>query len=401
MVEQVAGRKPRRLYVLLLILVFLSAVAGFSVLNRRLTQVEKLAAVKKPDLWPVGVQTVQPQPFIERIVADNMLEPMERAALTAEVSARVQAIQADLGDRVRQGQALIVLDPTAYQLALDNAQAGLAAARVQVRQARDDFERVRRLAEKDLATREEFDRARTAMNTAEANEQMAGAALDTARRARNETVIRAPFNGRVSSRSISLGELASPGAPLMEIVKDDLMRVDLALSEREIGLVRPGMEAIVRLPAQPDRQWTGRVTRIGVAADTASGSYPVRVEVNNPEGALLAGMRAAVEVELRRVPDAVVVIRDQVIAREGRDAAFVVVEKEGKTLVEARPLTLGARDGQHLHVLEGLQAGELLVVVGQHSLGDGSEVAIVEKDGVSTAPEATPSAAPAPTGEKE
>jgi hypothetical protein len=63
-------------------------------------------------------------------------------------------------------------------------------------------------------------------------------------------------------------------------------------------------------------------------------------------------MRAAVEVELRRVPDAVVVIRDQVIAREGRDAAFVVVEKEGKTLVEARPLTLGARDGQHLHVLE-------------------------------------------------
>jgi len=379
----------RKAVILIAVLIFIIALI-FAVINRTVSVSERLTGAVKRNAWPVDVQTLRPQEFVERVNASGVVEPSEEATLTAEVSARVVSIRADLGDTVRKGRTLVVLDSSNYRLAEKQAKAQLASAEAGNKLAQDNYVRAKKLAAQGHVTQAQLEEAETNANAAAASLMMARTAVQSARRNLGETVVRAPFAGRVSARLVSPGELVAPGTPVITVVKDATMRIDLALSEMEIKQVKPGMAAQVLVPALPDRTFDGEVTRVGVAADRASGGFPVQVEIDNADGELLAGMRATVSVVIDRVQGAVVVVRDQVVTVNGGDAVFVVNEDENGFFATAKPVTLGPRDGQRVLVLTGLQVGEQIVVVGHRSLVDGSRLEIVHRNGKRVEPPATP-----------
>jgi len=382
------NNKRRRFVVVGLIALFVLAIAIFGLLNRALRQTERLEREVKHERWPVSVVTVKPEAFVERIVQSGIVRPLEDAQLNAEVSARVRLIKADLGDRVKKGQALILLDSSAYRLAWKSAAAQLADTRTMADLSRDQYQRAQKLAQKGHLSQEEFDRARSNADSFAAKVRLAEVNLDAAKRNLAETTIRAPFAGRISARTAGVGELVAPGAPIISVVKDSIVKIDLALSETQIKLVQKGMVAVVKVPAIVGRTFAGRATRIGVAAVAGSGAFPVRIEIENGDGALLSGMRATVEVELERVEDSVVITRDEVVKQGERHIVFVAVGSGDQSVAQAKPVVLGSRDGQRVRVVEGLEPGELLVVVGQSSIKDGSKLAIVERDGERTTPPA-------------
>jgi len=392
------GNGRRRLVVLVLLGVLAAAIA-FAYYNRNVRVAEKLGGDRQREAWPVDVLTIEPELFVERITATGILQAQEEAVLTAEVSAKVRAIRADLGDKVHQGQALVVLDQATYALTRQSAAAELSAAKSAAKLADEDYERAKKLFAKGHISQAEMDQIRTQHEAATARRQLAEASFGLAARNLNETVIRAPFSGRVSARTASIGELAAPGTPILTLVKDTVLKIDLALSEMEVMRVQAGMPVELTLPALDDEEFTGRVTRVGVAADKASGSFPVRVELDNADGRLMAGMRCAAAVELARIPESIAIVRDQVVQLNGRQGAYVAVEAEGGYIAQARPLKLGSRDGERVLVEEGLSAGELLVVIGQRSINDGSKLQIVHRDGVRVEPptaEAMPAAEATP-----
>ncbi len=393
------GNGRRRLVVLVLLGVLAAAIA-FAYYNRNVRVSEKLGGDHQRETWPVDVRTIEPELFIERITATGILQAQEEAMLTAEVSAKVRSIRADLGDKVRQGQALVVLDQATYALTRQSAAAELSSAKSAAKLADEDYKRAKKLFAKGHISQAEMDQIRTQHDAATARLQLAEASYGLAARNLNETVIRAPFSGRVSARSASVGELAAPGTPILTVVKDAVLKVDLALSEMEVMRAQPGMPVSVTLPALSDEEFVGRVTRVGVAADKASGSFPVRVEIDNADGRLMAGMRCAVAVELAQIPESVVIVRDQVVQLNGMQGAYVAVEAEGGYVAQARPLKLGPRDSERVLVEEGLAPGDLLVVIGQRSINDGSKLQIVNRDGVRVEPpaaEAAPAAEATPT----
>lgn len=393
------GNGRRRLVVLVLLGVLAAAIA-FAYYNRNVRVSEKLGGDHQRETWPVDVRTIEPELFIERITATGILQAQEEAMLTAEVSAKVRSIRADLGDKVRQGQALVVLDQATYALTRQSAAAELSSAKSAAKLADEDYKRAKKLFAKGHISQAEMDQIRTQHDAATARLQLAEASYGLAARNLNETVIRAPFSGRVSARSASVGELAAPGTPILTVVKDAVLKVDLALSEMEVMRAQPGMPVSVTLPALSDEEFVGRVTRVGVAADKASGSFPVRVEIDNADGRLMAGMRCAVAVELARIPESIAIVRDQVVQLNGMQGAYVAVEAEGGYVAQARPLKLGPRDSERVLVEEGLAPGDLLVVIGQRSINDGSKLQIVNRDGVRVEPpaaEAAPAAEATPT----
>ncbi len=379
----------KRLVVLGLGAVFVVLVI-VAILNRTVSTSESLHGDLEREEWPVNVRTVKPELFVKRIIANGILRPMEESAMGAEVSAKIVSIEADLGDRVKKGQVLIRLDTSAYKLRLSSANAQYAEAKAGLKLATDQYERTKKLAEKNLISDEMMDQAAANLESSEARKSLTKAGRSLAMRNLRETSVRSPYDGRVSSRSGGPGELVSPGAPIITVVKDEVLKIDLALSELEIKQVSAGMPAMISLPAIPSKVFQGKVTRIGVAADRSSGSFPVRVEVDNADYELMSGMRAAIHIELKRYPDAIIVTRDNIVRVNDQDAVFVTEENEDKTVARTRLIETGERDGEKVRVVSGLSEGDLLIVVGQQSIKGGSRVSIVEKDGERVKPKEEP-----------
>lgn len=375
-----AGNGRRRLVVLILLGVLFAAIA-FAYYNRSIRVAEKLVGDSQRDAWPVDVRTIHTETFVERIKASGILQAQEESVLTAEVSAKVTAIRADLGDAVRRGQALVVLDRSTYVLTKKSAEAELSSAKTVANLAGDELARAEKLFAKGHLSQAEMDRLRAEYDSTAARLKLAEVSNGLAARNLRETVIRAPFSGRVSARMSSIGELVAPGTPIITVVKDATLKIDIALSEMEVMRTRPNMPVAVFLPALAADEFTGRVTRVGVAAEKASGAFPVRVEIDNADGRLMAGMRCAVAIELARIPESIVVIRDQVVQLNGEQGVYVAVPAAEGYIAQARPLKLGARDGERVLIAEGLTVGDLLVVIGQRSINDGSKLQIVHRDG--------------------
>ncbi|MHA1569347.1 MAG: efflux RND transporter periplasmic adaptor subunit [Alphaproteobacteria bacterium] len=380
MAKRKSGESRTRL-VLLVVGGLLVIGIVFAYFNRQMRVAEKLGGEETREVWPVDLREVVAEPFVERLLATGTLLPMEEATLTSEVAARVRSVRVDLGDAVRRGRVIAVLDPSNYRLAQESAAAQLAAAQTAAKLASDQYERAKKLAAAGHLSAVELDQARTNAESTAAQVQIAQAALNTAERNLRETIIRAPFTGHVSARHVSPGELASPGTPIVTVVKDSVLRIDVALAEDEVGRIQIGMTAQVTVTAAPGRDFTGRITRVGAAADRASGSFPVRVELDNSRGELLAGMRATVAIELSRQEGAIVVTRDHVVANNGGDAVFVAVEGSDGHVASLRPVVLGPRDGQRVLIREGLNEGDWLIVVGQRSVTEGSRLRIVHRNG--------------------
>ncbi len=370
----------KRLVVFGLVAIFLVLIL-VAVLNRMTSSSDSLKGELTREQWPVSIRTVKPEPFVKRIKANGILQAMEETAMAPEVSAKVASIEADLGDRVKKGQVLIRLDASAYKLGLNSAQAQYAQAKAALELAADQYDRTKKLADKNLISDEALDQASTNFEASKAQKRVAQANLSIAKRNLKETGIRAPFDGRISARNASPGELASPGVPIISVVKDQVLKIDLALSEMEIKEVKNGMAAVITLPSMPGKEFAGTVTRVGVAADRSSGSFPVRVVIDNSDFELLSGMRAKIDIELKRYLEAVIVTRDNIVEFNNQDAVYVAEEKEDKTVARTQLVELGERDGERVRVVSGLNPGDQLIIVGQQSIKGGARLLIIEKDG--------------------
>ena len=378
--------KSRKRLLLIVLATVLALFVLFSIFNRLMTHSEKIEGNISRDTWPVNVRTVTPNPFSEKILGTGILQPMEEAVLSSEVAGKVLQIKADFGDRVKKGQTLVRIDPSAYSLNKQSAQAQLSESQSSMEVSHDQLLRKEKLAKLGHVSREELDLARNSYTAAKARVKSAKAGLAIANRNLRETTIRAPFAGRISSRTSSPGEMISPGTPVITTVKDDVIRVDLALSENQITRVSAGMSAQIILPAMNNKMFEGIVTRVGVAADRSSGSFPVRIEIDNHRFELLSGMRASIKIVLDQKDNSIVISRDFLEKANGHEGVFVVEEKDGKSIARFSPVTLGGSDGMNVLVLSGLKPGQSLVIVGQQSIKDGSQLLIVERDGRKTKP---------------
>ncbi len=355
------------------------------------------ADVREQDVRTVRAARAEEAALPQIVAVSGTLAAEDRAELGMKAAGRVGTLHVDLGSTVRSGQPLAALDPTDFELGVRQAEAALQQARARLglppdapddaveiaetavaRQARavlDEArlrrERFARLFEEQLVAQSERDAAEAAFLVAESRYQDAleearnrravlaqrRSELALARQRLDDSVLRAPFDGGVAERHVAVGQYVSPGQPLVTLVRVDPLRLRVEVPERESARVRSGQDVRVRIEGD-ETVHLGRVARISAALDEQSRTLTVEAALPNAAGALRPGAFARAEIVTSTDRRAVVVPSSAVTTFAGLDKVILV--RDGKSV--ERRVVLGRRSGDRVEIVEGVAAGDLVVL---------------------------------------
>ena len=313
------------------------------------------ASVPEAPPVAVAVAEVAVQPLWDEEEVVGNVEAAQRAVLSAKVTGVIDAVKVAPGARVARGEVLATIDAREIRARLDSA----AAAQDQ---AQKDFARIERLLRSGSSTRQEFDAATTRLRTADA-------ALVEARTMLQYTEITAPFDGVVTRKLVEVGDLATPGKPLLETENSSLLRFECEIPEALVDRVQMGAGLPVAIDAA-GAALTGKVSEIAPSASAGSRTFLVKLDLP-PAEKLRAGQFGRVSVPVRERP-AVLVAEDAVVRRGQIESVFVV--EEG--VARLRLVKTGRRHNGQVEVISGLGGGEKVASKDAHLLRDGAAVEV-------------------------
>lgn len=308
----------------------------------------------------VEVATLRETQAALRLRVPGEIEGSRDAMLGAALGGYIESISVTAGSQVKQGQTLVRVDSASHAARLEQAKVELAAAQ-------RELSRASALA--GVIPKAELDAAQTRVDAA-------AAAIKAQQVNLNYSVIRAPFSGTVAQVEAEVGEVATPGAPLLRLVKLDPVKVTVSVPGRDVVALTEGMPAQVTTDGAAG-VLTGKVAHIQRAADPKTRSFLVEVEVPNPAGKLLPGMIASVELASEANTKRIVIAQDWLVT--GVDEVGVFVEQNA--VAKWRPVKLGSVVRNQVVVEEGLKQGDRLVITGHRELADGDEL-LIARSGV-------------------
>jgi len=282
----------------------------------------------------------------------------ESVDVTAKVSNLVTAVRFAEGQQVPRGELLVELDGA-------QARAELAIAEAAVTESRSQYKRSRELYTTKALSEAQLDQIEAALKANEARVELAKARLA-------DTMIRAPFSGRVGLRRVSPGSLVNPGTVITTLDDTATIKLDFTVPESYLSTLAPGLPITATSIAYPGRTFEGKVSSVDSRVDPSTRSVTVRALVPNPDNLLKPGMFMNVRLE-RGAADALLVPEQALVPEQGDVFVFVL---EGDT-VEKRLIRTGQRRVGDVQVLQGLSAGDLVVTEGTQKLRDGVRVKIV------------------------
>jgi membrane fusion protein (multidrug efflux system) len=279
----------------------------------------------------------------------------ESVDVTAKVVNQVTAVRFEEGQQVNRGQVLVELDG-------EQVRADLAAAEAALAESRSQYQRSRELYTTKVLSDSQIEQIEAAYKADEARVAAARARV-------NDTVIRAPFSGRVGLRRVSVGGLISPGTVITTLDDTSTIKLDFTVPETYLTVVVPGLDITARSVAYPDTNFSGTVSSIDSRVDPATRSITVRALLPNRSGLLKPGMFLTTRLS-RGAVDALLVPEQALVPEGGQ--MFVFVVRDGTA--EKRRIQIGQRRVGEVQVVEGLSAGELIVTEGTQKLRDGAPV---------------------------
>ncbi len=317
------------------------------------------AEAKENEIKPAVVRTlvVTTSSLNEVVTATGTAAPKTDVTFSAEVPGRIEYLGAELGGRVKRGQVLARVDFRTLK-----AQKTQAEANYQLAKATQG--RLANLGEK-LVSRQKLDEVNSSLTGAEAQLAIASDSV-------NKSVLRSTINGIVSAKFVEKAEYVGPGAPMFRVVDYHTIILEAQLPETQVAMVTAGSKVAVSISALAE-EFEGTVDTVLPEADPVSRTFTVRVKVKNPDLRILVGMSATVKIEARVHEGVVVLPQDVVIEGKGIRSVFVV--KDGAAV--RKNVRLGPIEGERVIILEGVEPGEEVIVLGHRDLIEGQPVEVV------------------------
>jgi len=304
------------------------------------------------------------------VEATGTVRAAQSAQLASQVMGTITRVNVHEGDAVRRGQVLITIDEAQSKAAYQSATAGLQASQQSIAAADADYalaestmKRYQMLYDKKSVSPQEYDEVKTKLaaakarrDAAHANRAQAEATVSEANTAIGFTKIRAPFDGVIIAKLADAGAMAAPGVPLLTLEDPSRFRLEAAVDESQIGTVRLGATVPVVIDSLGNQVITGKVVQIVPAADPASRTFTVKIELpSNPQ--VRSGLfgRAGFP---RGERESVLVPQTALLHRGQLDAVYVVGKDE---IASLRYVTLGKPSASDIEVLSGLESGERIV----------------------------------------
>lgn len=309
-------------------------------------------------VWAMPVQAAVPFPTVDvayevaprERIWDGRIEAVNQATVSAQTSGRIAELPFDVNDFVDAGKVIMRFTDTEQRAALTRAQAALEEGQARYAEANQEFERVSSMFKNETVSQSRFDQAKANRDAAQARLNAARSGVGTAEQQLEYTVVRAPYAGIVAKRHVELGELVSPGQPLITGLSLQSLRVNVDVPQSMFHAVRTIGKAFVYID---DERIAGEELTFFPVADAAANTFRVRVELPDGSATLYPGMFVKVgfvigETKRLLIPAAAVVRRSEL------SAVYVATDDR----VSLRQVRLGRRYGDSIEVLAGLSAGE-------------------------------------------
>ncbi len=311
---------------------------------------------------PVVTAIVAEQEISDRIESVGTTSANDSVEITARVSNVVTRINFNEGALVEKGDVLVELESS-------EARANLAEAEADLVEIRSQYERSRELIRSNVISQSVLDQQQAQVNAAEARVAAARAVLA-------DHTLRAPFDGRVGLRRVSIGTLVTPGTVVTTLDQIREMQLDFAVPESYIATLAPGQPVNAHSVAYPDETFTGVVDSINTRIDPVTRTVTVRARIANENGRLRPGM--FMTVTLQKNPRNAIVVPELALVPEGGNKFVFVVQDDTALL---REVEIGTRMPGSVEIIRGLQEGDEIVVEGTQSLRHGMSVRRVEGPG--------------------
>ena len=382
--------KRRAFRVILATLLLAAGVAGAMLKKQNPNKAAAIQSASQApavmEFLPGDLMLVKASELRRLMPLSGSLRAVNQASVKAKVAGEVREVLVREGEAVKAGQVLIRMDPSDYQARAEQAKGALLAARGQLDIAGKTRDNNKALLDKGFISKTAFDNAESQYGIAQANVESARAALDVARKALADTVIRAPISGLVSMRMVQPGEKVSPDNRLLDVVDLSRMELEAAVPAADISHVAPGQEVQVKVEGI-SQALTGKVARINPATEAGSRSIMTYIQLENPQGALRVGMFGEAQLTTARKSGVLTVPQAALHTDAGRH--FVYAIEDGRLVRKMVTVGIAGDDGEGdaVEIVEGLESGAQIVKANLGALRIGTAVKIVQ---TATVPAAVP-----------
>ena len=349
-------------WLMVVLFIILSATIGVMLYEKkqRLDYEKKHAIKEASQAVKVITLLIEPRVFRDEINLPAEIESFENLMVKTEVSGQVVKILAEEGNNVEKGQVLVKLDDRDYKLRLESIEANLDLARL-------DYDRISKLAEKKIAAVTDLDKVNAQLKALKSQFNEAKLALE-------RTSIKAPISGRLNEMEAKVGDWMGVDKPVAQILQIGNVKVTVGIPESDVASVFDLKEANITIEALGNLSVKGKKIFLSHSPGTMARLYNLELAVPNPDGKILPGMFARVEIVKKTFDNAIVIPLYAVITQQ--NDRFVYVEKNGTA--EKRNVQLGLISGLEIQVTSGLEPGDHVIVVGHRVLDSGQKVDVIK-----------------------
>jgi len=296
----------------------------------------------------------------KEISLSGNIEGIKTVRLGFMVAGKVDFIASNEGEPVSKGKLLASLDPASYAIAKELAD-------IQVNQVQDEYDRLKSMHDNNSVSESDFAKVNFGLQMAKAQQKLQAKNLA-------DTKLYSPIDGVLLKKLCEVGEITGTGIPLLVVSDIRKIKVSAFIPENELHFIKTGQKAMVAISSL-NRVYEGTVIEVGSAADAASRSFSIKIEVNNPELIIRPGMIAEVSMSSGKEYN-VLVIPAEALQHDFNDQSFVFVADTVKNKAFRRNIVAGRLINDRIEVISGLNENELIITGGQQKLVDGSSIVI-------------------------
>jgi len=421
----------KRTFFFIFVFIVIIGLLAFRIVDRlnekKQEEVQK-SQVKEEIIIPVRTALVEKGEVNSFLKVTGVVEANETVRVTSEIMGQAKEVKVKDGERVNKGDILIVLGDEQIKIQVAQAQATLDSiqasydkvksgarpqeikqaesavlqAKINRDSAEENYLRMKKLSSEKAISEQQYEQAKNQYEIAdvqyqsaqesyglviegageediksvEAQVRQAKAALDMAKYQLKKTQITAPISGKVTSVTVSSGEMVSPSIPLLSIIDVSRIFVKVGISEKDISKIKEGQKVNLEIDAFPEERFQGEVVSRGVAVDQISKTLEVKIEILQPEVQIPVGVFARGDILVKTNQDALI-ISSSALTRK-KDGIYVYVIEEG--IARQKEVVLGIIQDERVEISEGLSEEEEIVVLGNQELEDGVKVTVLEKE---------------------
>lgn len=300
--------------------------------------------------------------------------PSKQVSVVPTVAGKVVDFNYEVGDTVGQGAVLFTVDSTDLLNNMRSLEASYKVAELGYQNAKATYESNSVLYEEGIIAQTDFDQIKYSYESAQAQLESIQVQMDTLQKNINDCAVTSPMRGVVSQRNVERGSFASQAVTAYTVMDLSVIKVEVGVSEQVVNTIHVGDTVSVTMTAVSAEPLAGKVSTIAPAADQ-SGTYTVKIEMDNSENAIKSGMMAEVNFTMESAEDAIVLPRNAVIEKDGETYVYIVADGKAKK-VDVVP---GIEAADTIEITEGLTAGDAVITKGQTYVSDGEEVKILNE----------------------